>query len=97
MLGVSLTAVTLPVLSGAISAGLYGQRALAGIGRGINERKGLDAKIEAGKYGYGWLKGKSELTKNTYAAALAQSIWGHSARRIRGRGGVERARRGRVA
>ncbi|MEK7179618.1 MAG: hypothetical protein AAB689_01135, partial [Patescibacteria group bacterium] len=87
MLGVSLTAVTLPVLSGAISAGLYGQRALAGIGRGINERKGLDAKIEAGKYGYGWLKGKSELTKNTYAAALTAVYMGGTALAVYG--GVE--------
>ena len=75
MLGVSLSAVTVPLLSGALSAALYGQRALAGIGLGINKRKALDAKI-AGKSGYYWLAGKSELVKNTYAAALAAVYMG---------------------
>ncbi len=77
MLGVSLSAVTVPLLSGALSAALYGQRALAGIGLGINKRKALDAKIAANP-DY-WLAGKSELVKNTYAAALAAVYMGGTA------------------
>lgn len=77
MLGVSLTATAIPLLSGALSAALYSQRALGGIGLGINKRKALDARIAANS-DY-WLAGKSELAKNAYATALAAVYMGGTA------------------
>lgn len=77
MLGASLTATALPILSGALSAALYGQRVLGGIGLGINKRKALDAKIAANPEH--WLAEKSELAKNTYVAALAAVYMGGTA------------------
>lgn len=77
MLGVSLTATALPFISGALGVALYGQRALAGIGLGMNKRKALDAKIAANPDH--WLAGKSELAKNSYAAALAAVYMGGTA------------------
>lgn len=69
MLGVSLSAVALPILSGAFAGALYGQRVLGGIGLAINKRKALDVKIAANPEH--WLADKSELAKNSYVAALA--------------------------
>lgn len=77
MLGVSFTATALPLLSGALSAALYGQRVLGGIGLGINKRKVLDAKIAENPDH--WLAEKSEFAKNAYAAALAAVYMGGTA------------------
>ena len=70
MLGASFTAATLPIISGALGAALYGQRVLGGIGFAMNRRKALDADPNH------WLAGKSELIKNTYATALAAMYMG---------------------
>lgn len=69
MLGVSSTAVALPLVSGALTAALYGQRLLGAAGLGMNKRKKLDAKIAANPEH--WMANKSELVKNAYAVALA--------------------------
>lgn len=69
MFGVSLSAATLPLLSGTLTAALYGQRALGAIGMGMNRRKKLDAKIA--KNPEHWLAGKSELAKNAYVVLLS--------------------------
>ncbi len=77
VVGVSLTSITLPTLSGILSVALYGQRALGGIGFAMNQRKKLDAKIAA-KEDY-WLAGKSERVKNTYATILTAVYMGGTA------------------
>lgn len=69
MLGVSSTAVAIPLVSGALTVALYGQRLVGAVGLGMNKRKKLDAKIAANPEH--WMAGKSELAKNTYAGALA--------------------------
>ncbi len=76
-LGVFFTASALPVVAGALSTALYGQRVLGAVGFGMNKRKKLDAKIAANPEH--WLAGKSELAKNTYAAALAAVYMGSTA------------------
>lgn len=69
MLGVSATVVAMPLVSGALAAALYGQRAVGAVGLGMNKRKALDAKIEANPEH--WMADRTDLVKNTYAAALA--------------------------
>ncbi|MDE1919447.1 MAG: hypothetical protein KGH56_01980 [Patescibacteria group bacterium] len=65
MAGVAYSPVAVP----ALSAALYGQRALGGASMFMNRRKALDAEITRNPEH--WLAGKSEITKNTYVAALA--------------------------
>lgn len=69
MLGVSATATALPIVSGALTVALYGQRLVGAVGLGMNKRKKLDAKIAANPKH--WMAGETNLAKNTYAAALA--------------------------
>lgn len=66
-------AAGLPTFHSILAGGAYGQRALGGIGFGINRRRGMEKKIEKKKESgeEHWLANKSDAFKNTYAAALS--------------------------